>query len=94
MPLITQQTTTLAAAIQGYAFPAALKDFVTGQRIHELTMAEVEERIFELLRSGNPRMVRDGLASVLYWGFAQMGGLGDVRSALFFDRTTDAQLHF
>lgn len=92
MPLTTEQTATLAAAVDGYAFPAALKDFVTGQRIQGLTMADVEKRIYEQLRSGNPTSVRDGLANVLHWGFAQMGGLADVRTKAFISRVTVAQL--
>lgn len=60
-------------------FPPAYVDFTHGVPVRGLSTAQVEKRVRLDLRSGSPIRVRDGLSNVLYWGYAQMGGLAMVR---------------
>ncbi|MEN4918461.1 hypothetical protein ABE485_07295 [Achromobacter spanius] len=55
-----------------------------------LTMAQVESRIRQDLLSETG--VKDGLSNVLYWGFAQMGGLAPIRADRFRSSVTQDQL--
>ncbi|EHK67685.1 hypothetical protein KYC_04072 [Achromobacter arsenitoxydans SY8] len=55
-----------------------------------LTMAQVESRIRQNLLS--EKGVKDGLSNVLYWGFAQMGGLAVIRADRFRSSVTQDQL--
>ena len=56
-------------------------------------MQAIEERIGELLRSGNLAAVRDGLSNVLYWGWAQAPpGFQRKRVLAFRDHVVDDQL--
>lgn len=92
MPLTTQQAVAFSGAIESYSFPAVLRGFAVKQRDTGLTMTDVEKRIHADLRSGDPARVREGLSNVLYWGFAQMGGLAVSRSDAFIDRAKGPQL--
>jgi hypothetical protein len=55
-------------------------------------MAKVEARIRSDLTAGVPSQTKDGLSNVLYWGFAQMGGLADVRVGHFRTRVNQERL--
>jgi len=79
MPLSPSQVASLSAAIDGYAFPPAYFDYTVGAPVIGLTMTDVESRIRTDLMCGNGAGIKDGLSNVLYWGFAQMGGLAAVR---------------
>jgi len=92
MPLTRAQTAALRRAIQDYAFPAGYFDFTVNAPVRGLGMAQVETRIRSALTSGDPGRVKDGLSNVLYWGYAQMGGLANVRVAHFRARVTSSQL--
>lgn len=90
MPLTRSQAKCLSAAASRYAFPPAYFDYSSNVTITGLTMAEVEARIRHNLLSGTD--VKDGLSNVLYWGFAQMGGLAAVRVDRFRSTVTQHQL--
>ncbi len=92
MPLTRSQVHQFNTAIAGYAFPPAYFDFIANAPIVGLTMAQVEARIRSDLIAGTPSQMKDGLSNVLYWGFAQMGGLASVRVNQFRTRVTQRQL--
>ncbi|MVV49900.1 hypothetical protein EJA72_16890 [Pseudomonas sp. PB120] len=92
MPLDTLQVKALNDAVNGYAFPTAHFDFTTHTPVVGLSMTELETRIRQQLLSASVSDVKDGLSNVLYWGFAQMGGLALVRVERFRSAVTDAQL--
>lgn len=92
MPLSTSQVHQLSTAIAGYAFPSAYFDYVANIPVVGLTMPQVESRIRSDLISGAPSLTKDGLSNVLYWGFAQMGGLASVRVDRFRTQISQPQL--
>ena len=73
MPLNAVQVEELREAIEDYAFPAVYYDFLNDQEVLANGMAEVERVIGFQLRSGSIQAVKDGLANILYWGFARIG---------------------
>ncbi|WP_416391659.1 hypothetical protein NR756_03565 [Alloalcanivorax xenomutans] len=79
MPLTSEQSKGLTDAIGCYAFPRAYFDFQAGREVFDLSMAQLETRIRDKLISRTPELVEIGLASILYWGYSQMGGLAQVR---------------
>ncbi|MCO8166168.1 hypothetical protein NJC40_00020 [Pseudomonas sp. 21LCFQ02] len=83
MPLSTEQVKKLRDAVNSYSFPTAHFDFIAKKPVIGLSMLQLETRIRQQLLSASPEQVKDGLSNVLYWGFAQMGGLGPVRVERF-----------
>ncbi len=92
MPLDTLQVNKLTDAVKGYAFPTAHFDFSTQTPVVGLSMTELETRIQQQLLNSSVSQVKNGLSNVLYWGFAQMGGLASVRVERFRSTVTEAQL--
>lgn len=92
MPLNGTQIKQLQAAIADYAFPAAYFDFRANAPGVGLSMSQVEVGIRSDLLAGLPSRTKDGLSNVLYWGFAQMGGLAHIRVARFRDQVSQSQL--
>lgn len=81
----------LQQAIREYDFPLVTYDFVRDrERVHE-GMRELERAIHSNLVSADLNRVRDGLSSVLYWGYARMG-IRDHRVNAFRTSVTDTQL--
>lgn len=91
MPLTPVQIAELKAAIGAYAFPPTYFDFVTGVPVHAANMLAVEAAIGGMLSSPNPVTAKNGLANVLYWGYAQMG-IGPTRVSRFNTGVTSAQI--
>ncbi len=73
MTLTPQQISRLEDAIVDYDFPRVFFDFQSGREVRASSMADVEDAICQLLRSAVTEDVRDGLANVIYWGYAQIG---------------------
>lgn len=73
MPLTPYQIACLDKAIKTYNFPAVYFDFDTRIEIKAQNMTEIETVIARQLRSQEVRIVKHGLANILYWGFAQIG---------------------
>lgn len=92
MPLDSLQMKEISDAVNGYSFPTAHFDFSTQTPIVGLSMNQLETRIRQQLLSSSISDVKDGLSNVLYWGFAQMGGLARVRVERFRSAVADAQL--
>jgi len=91
MPLTSGQLLEFDTAIASYAFPAVYFDFGTSAEVRARDMRAVEVAVREMLVSPDIDRVRDGLANVLYWGYAQIGYRG-VRVRRFRDRVTGVQL--
>ncbi|MEP7246005.1 MAG: hypothetical protein ABI885_20315 [Gammaproteobacteria bacterium] len=91
MPLNTRQASELEAAIGEYGFPAVYFDFRANVEVQAETMLAVEAAIHEMLVSPTIEGVRDGLANVIYWGYAQIG-YRDSRVRRFREKATDDQL--
>ena len=83
---------TLCAAIREYRFPPVTFDFEAGKETRYADMRGVEDRIRGLLTAPSRRQVRDGLANVLYWGYANSRGRRDYRVKEFQKHVTDDQL--
>jgi hypothetical protein len=92
VPLTAPQVTILRTAIESYGFPAAYFDFAANAPVLGLSMSHVEACIRDDLVCGIPSRVKNGLSNVLYWGFAQMGGLAAVRAGRFRIGVTAGQL--
>jgi hypothetical protein len=90
-PLTPVQVNDLRAAIGAYAFPPTYYNFVAGAPVHAANMAAVEVAIQTMLLSTNPAIAKQGLANVLYWGYAQIG-FGPTRVNRFWNGVTAAQL--
>ncbi len=73
MPLNEQQVADLDAAIARYSFPAVYFDFAANVQVQAPHMRVVEGAIRGMLVSQIAEDVRDGLANVIYWGYAQIG---------------------
>ena len=82
----------LCAAIREYRFPPVTFDFEAGEEIHHADMRGVEDRIRGLLMAPSRRQVKDGLANVLYWGYANSPGRRRYRVGKFRKDVTDDQL--
>jgi hypothetical protein len=72
----------LDAAIGRYSFPAVYFDFAANKQVQAPRMGVVEGAIRGMLVSPTADGVRDGLANVIYWGYAQIG-YRDVRVGRF-----------
>lgn len=92
MALSEAQTSELEVAIETYAFPAVYFDFGTGIEVRAGNMRAVENAIREMLTSKADGQVLDGLANVIYWGYAQIG-YRDTRVRRFRDEATEDQLN-
>jgi hypothetical protein len=92
MSLDTLQVKELGEAVNDYSFPTAHFDFSAQTPVVGLSMTQLETRIQQQLLSASRQDVKDGLSNVLYWGFAQMGGLSLVRVERFRAAVTDVQL--
>jgi hypothetical protein len=92
MPLTAAQLIQLSTAIARYAFPRAYFDYTANAPVTGLTMPQVEARIRNDLLAGTVSQTKDGLSNVLYWGFAQMGGLAPIRVARFRSQVSQQQL--
>ena len=64
----------LRAAIERYRFPAVTYDFEKEREICHADMRDVEECIRGQLRDKKTKTVKEGLANVLYWGYANNPG--------------------
>jgi len=73
MPLNGRQLVELDRAIAEYAFPAIYFDFRANTEVRAGDMRAVEAAIRDMLVSGAAERIRDGLANVIYWGYAQIG---------------------
>lgn len=91
MPLTQYDFAVLRAAHAAYDYPPVVWSDAEGEVIQLDNTAEVETYIGNRLRSGVPAQVREGLASVLAWGFAN-AGYQLVRVQDFLNRVTDHQL--
>lgn len=91
MPLTAVQVTDLGAAIAAYAFPPTYYNFLVSAPVHAANMAAVETAIRDMLVSANPQVAKQGLANVLYWGYAQIG-YGPTRVNRFWHGVTAAQI--
>ena len=91
MPLSKRQASEFEAAIAEYDFPAVYFDFRGSVEGRAGNMLAVEAAIREMLVSTGIERVRDGLANVIYWGYAQIG-YRDNRVRRFRNSVTDDQL--
>ena len=73
MPLNEKQIAQLRESIQHYDFPCVYYDFVENRKITAPNMHGLEAAIGCMLRAPDINGVKDGLANVLYWGYAQTG---------------------
>ena len=80
---LTEYSALLCRTVQAYSFPVITFDFVEDRECRHSDMRGVEKHVRELLCSGDPWAVRDGLSNVLYWGWAQAPGLRDFKVAAF-----------
>ena len=82
----------LCAAAREYRFPPVTFDFEAGEQIRHADMRGAEDRIRRLLMARSRQQVRDGLANVLYWGYANSPGRRDYRVEEFQRDVTGDQL--
>ncbi|WP_158306926.1 hypothetical protein [Acidithiobacillus ferrivorans] len=92
MGLTELQVKNFGNAINAYAFPATYYDFVQNVPIRAAGMAGVESAIGNMLLSANPETAKQGLANILYWGYAQIG-FGPTRVDRFWNGVTTDQIH-
>ena len=91
MSLNSRQVSDLDSAIASYAFPAVYFDFRAKTQVRAPDMRTVEAAIRDMLASTAIDGVRDGLANVIYWGYAQIG-YRDVRVRRFLRGVSEGQL--
>ena len=82
----------ICAAQAAYKYPAVTYDFTAHRECRHTTMADVEKRIQEQLRSRNQEEVNDGLSNVLYWGYASQPGRQRDRVGKFREKVTTEQI--
>lgn len=92
MALNKSQVSELEGAITTYAFPAVYFDFRTAVEVRAEGMRAVETAIRDMLTSETNSELLDGLANVIYWGYAQIGYRG-TRVRRFREATTEDQLN-
>ena len=80
-----QYASLLREAVESYDYPRVVYDFQAGSEIRHQDMVAVEEHIGALLRSPDSGGVRDGLSSVLFWGYARQPGRRDAKVREFRD---------
>ncbi len=73
LALSEQQKDCLRNAIEQYGFPPDHFDFSRNAPESLANTRAIEIMIGRELKSGEPERVKNGLANVLYWGYAQMG---------------------
>lgn len=86
-------SSALRTAIERYRFPGVTYDFRKGRELCHGDMAQVESCIRGPLRAEDPEAVKDGLANVLYWGYANSPGLRDHRVKQFRSTVTEEELN-
>ncbi|HGW5373333.1 TPA: hypothetical protein ACNIJL_002321 [Pseudomonas aeruginosa] len=91
MPLNPIQVNTLRSAINAYGFPPTHYDFNAMTPVYSTNMTGVEKAIQTMLLSSSPAVVKQGLANVLYWGYAQIG-FGPNRLHRFWNIVTATQI--
>ncbi len=91
MSLTAAQVHNLSVAIGAYAFPTTYYNFVSATPVHAANMVAVEAAIQTMLTSANPAVAKQGLANVLYWGYAQIG-FGPTRVNRFWNNVTAVQI--
>lgn len=79
----------LRAAIEQYRFPTVTYDFREGRELCHGDMAAVEMYIGKRLRAGKSEAAKEGLANVLYWGYANSPRLRDHRVERFRSNVTE-----
>ena len=82
----------LRAAIEKYQFPTITYDFATRREVCHVDMAGVEDYIGKRLRANETGSVKDGLANVLYWGYANSPGLRDHRVEQFWNEVNEEKI--
>jgi hypothetical protein len=92
MALSQEQAELLRHAIEDYAFPPNLYDFVNNRCDHQPNTTEIETRIKADLTCGDWQRVKNGLSNVLYWGWGQSPGLRDARVKRFRMKANESQL--
>ena len=83
----------LRAAVEKYRFPTVTYDFGRNREICHADMVGVEEYIQERLRAKKTKAVKDGLANVLYWGYANSSGIRDHRVEQFRSKVTEKEIN-
>jgi len=91
MALSEQQISQLDRALIGYKFPKVYFDFVRSVAVDARDMSIVEESIRMMLTDRSGEGIRNGLANVLYWGYAQIG-YRESRVRRFRERVSPEQL--
>ena len=91
MPLDEGLLKYLTTAIGDYDFPCVTYDFDSHREKTHNSMRGVEADIREDLLADNLTALRNGLANVLYWGYARMG-FRDYRVRRFRAKVTESQL--
>ncbi len=79
----------LRNAIEQYRFPTVTYDFDEEQEVCHADMRDVEDCIREQLRDKKTRTVTEGLANVLYWGYANSPGRRVHRVEKFLQNVTE-----
>lgn len=92
MPLNDEQINSIRNAISGYVFPPSAYDFIHDLPVVHQTMIDLENEICANLRSENLEQIKNGLANVVYWGWAQNHGLQRVRVQGFINGITQGML--
>lgn len=82
-------SSALLTAIEQYRFPTATYDFRKGRELCHSDMAAVEMYIGKQLRERETEAVKEGLANVLYWGYANSPGLRNHRVERFRSNATE-----
>jgi hypothetical protein len=91
MPLTPAQIAQLDYAVTGYAFPAVYFDFDNNIEIAAQNMREVEAVLADQLKSQELVRTKQGLANILYWGYAQIP-FGGKRVNNFMNKVSDQQI--
>lgn len=91
MPLDETLLRILSKAIQHYDFPSVTYDFSSHREETHNSMREVEAEIRASLLANDLESVRNGLANVIYWGYARIGYRDD-RVRRFLTDVTERQL--
>lgn len=82
-------TSALRNAIEQYRFPTVTYDFQKGRELCHRDMAAVEMYIGKRLRARESETVKEGLANVLYWGYANSPGRRVHRVEKFLKNATE-----
>jgi hypothetical protein len=91
MSLTEEEVALLRKAIEGYSFPAVHYDFQQNREVRGSIMTDVERVINSQLCSVDTAEVRNGLANILYWGYANVG-FRDIRVEVLNSNITIGQM--